>query len=112
MKSNACVVKRGGLGLEKILTEVEKVTAYNGLQKKEALRLRLLAEELVGMLPELVKNFEGCFWLQNDEKKYELKSGDCIILERGKHHGGYEKMSRTPSSIGFIFILIIKNLVP
>jgi hypothetical protein len=72
MKSDACVVKRGGLGLEKILTEVEKVTAYNGLQKKEALRLRLLAEELVGMLPELVKNFEGCFWLQNDEKKYEL----------------------------------------
>lgn len=72
MKSNVCVVKRGGLGLENILTEVEKVTEYNGLQKKEALRLRLLAEELVGMLPELIKNFEGCFWLQNDENQYEL----------------------------------------
>ena len=72
MKSNICVVKRGGLGLENILTEVEKVTAYNGLNKKEALRLRLLAEELVGMLPELIKNFEGCFWLQNNENQYEL----------------------------------------
>lgn len=72
MKSNICVVKKGGLGLENILTEVEKVTNYNGLQKKEALRLRLLAEELVGMLPELVKNFEGCFWLQNNENRYEL----------------------------------------
>lgn len=72
MKSNACVVKKGGLGLDNILTEVEKVTAYNELNKKEALRLRLLAEELVGMLPELIKNFEGCFWLQNDEKQYEL----------------------------------------
>lgn len=32
MKSNICVVKKGGLGLENILTEVEKVTAYNSLQ--------------------------------------------------------------------------------
>lgn len=72
MKSNICVIKKGGLGLENILTEVEKVTAYNDLQKKEALRIRLLAEELVGMLPELIKNFEGCFWLQNNENQYEL----------------------------------------
>ena len=72
MKSNVCVVKKGGLGLENILAEVEKVTAYNGLQKKEAFRLRLLAEELVGMLPELMKNFEGCFWVQNNENQYEL----------------------------------------
>lgn len=72
MKSNICVVKKGGLGLENILLEVEKVTEYNGMQKEAALRLRLLAEELVGMLPELVKNFEGRFWLQNDENRYEL----------------------------------------
>lgn len=73
MKSNVCVIEKGGIGLEAILTEVEKVTAYNGLEKKQALRLRLLAEELVGMLPELVKNFEGCFWLENDGGKYELR---------------------------------------
>ena len=72
MKSNVCVLKKGGTGLENVLSEVEKVTSYNGVQKKEALRLRLLAEELVGMLPELVKNFEGCFWLENDENRYEL----------------------------------------
>ena len=59
MKSNVCVVKKGGIGLDSILTEVEKVTSYNQMQKKEALRLRLLVEELVGMLPSLVENFEG-----------------------------------------------------
>lgn len=72
MKSNVCAIQKGGHGLETILTEVEKVAAYNGLQKKEALRLRLLAEELTGMLPELIENFEGSFWMQNDENKYEL----------------------------------------
>lgn len=72
MKSNVCAIKKGGIGLETILTEVEKVTNYNGLQKKESLRLRLLAEELTGMLPELVENFDGFFWVENDGNKYEL----------------------------------------
>lgn len=72
MKSNVCAIKKGGIGLEAILGEVEKVTSYNELPHKEALRLRLLAEELTGMLPELVKNFEGFFWLENDGSKYEL----------------------------------------
>ena len=72
MKSNICVVEKGGLGLENILWEVEKVTKYNEMPEKEALRLRLLAEELVGMLPELVNDFEGTFWLQNIDKEYEL----------------------------------------
>ena len=72
MKSNVCILKKGGLGLENVLAEVEKVTSYNEMQKKEALRLRLLAEELVGMLSELIANFEGSFWLQNNENLYEL----------------------------------------
>ena len=72
MKSNVCEIKRGEQDLFNVLKEVEKVTVYNALPKREAIRLRLLAEELVGMLPELVKNFEGCFWLQNKENDYEL----------------------------------------
>lgn len=72
MKSNICAIKKGGFGLEAILTEVEKVAVYNGLNKKETLRLRLLAEELTGMLPELIENYDGSFWMQNDENKYEL----------------------------------------
>ena len=61
MKSNVCKIEKDELGLKTILSEVEKVAAYNELQKKETLRLRLLAEELTGMLPELVKNFDGYF---------------------------------------------------
>ena len=47
--------------LEAVLNEVEKVTAYNGLENKKALRFRLLAEELVGMLKELSGCYEGDF---------------------------------------------------
>ena len=72
MKSNICKLNKDLTCLEAVLGEVEKVTAYNGLEGKKALRLRLLAEELCGMLPGLVENFSGDFWAENDGYNYEL----------------------------------------
>jgi hypothetical protein len=105
MKSNICVIKRGGLGFENILTEVEKATAYNGLHKKEALRLRLLAEELVGMLPELIKNFEGCFWLQNNENQYELHvelSVESLSVEKKEQLISVSASKKNAAASGFM----------
>ena len=72
MKSNICKLNKDLTCLETVLSEVEKVTAYNGLEDKKALRLRLLAEELCGMLPGLVENFSGDFWAENDGETFEL----------------------------------------
>ena len=72
MKSNICELNEDLSCLKAVLAEVEKVTAYNGLDAKKALRLRLLAEELCGMLPGLVENFDGEFWAENDGDNYEL----------------------------------------
>ncbi len=72
MKSNICKLNEDLTCLEVVLSEVEKVTAYNALEDKKALRLRLLAEELCGMLPGLIENFSGKFWAENDGETYEL----------------------------------------
>ena len=72
MKSNICKLNEDLNCLGTVLSEVEKVTAYNGLEAKKALRLRLLAEELCGMLPGLIENFNGEFWAENDGETYEL----------------------------------------
>ena len=72
MKSNICKLNKGLTCLEAVLAEVEKVTSYNGLEDKKALRLRLLAEELCGMLSGLIENFSGEFWAENDGDNYEL----------------------------------------
>ena len=83
MKSNICKLNEDLTCLEAVLSEVEKVTAYNGLEDKKALRLRLLAEELCGMLPGLIQNFSGKFWAENDGDDYklhvELKADDMSI---------------------------------
>ena len=72
MKSNICYLNEDLTCLDAVLSEVEKVTAYNGLEGKKALRIRLLAEELCGMLPGLVENFSGKFWAENEKENYEL----------------------------------------
>ena len=72
MKSNICKLNEDLNCLKAVLAEVEKVTTYNGLEDKKALRLRLLAEELCGMLPGLIENFSGEFWAENEGETYEL----------------------------------------
>lgn len=72
MKSNICKLTKNGGGLALIQEEVEKCSLYNHLDKKQSLRLHLLAEELVGMLPELLKNCEGEFWIENQDRQFEL----------------------------------------
>ena len=72
MKSNICKLNEDLTCLKAVLAEVEKVTTYNGLADKKALRLRLLTEELCGMLPGLIENFSGKFWAENDGDDYEL----------------------------------------
>ena len=72
MKSNVCKLNKDLTCLKAVLSEVEKVAAYNGLEAKKTLRLRLLAEELCGMLPGLVEKFSGEFWAENNGNDYEL----------------------------------------
>ena len=75
MKSNICTLTTGAKdqnALSAILDETEKCASYNGLGKKETGRLRLLSEELVGMLPELLSFTNGEFWVEAEEKSFEL----------------------------------------
>ena len=55
-----------------IPAEAEKVAVYNGLDKKSALRLRLLAEELICMLPRLLIYGKGRFWIESRNNEFEL----------------------------------------
>ena len=72
MKSDICKITGDKASLAGILNEVEKTASYNKLEEKAAGRLRLMAEELIGMLPELLEYADGDFWIEVDNNKYEL----------------------------------------
>ena len=67
MKSNICKIEKGSRDLDAILKESENVASYNGFTHKQTLQLRLLCEELDGMLPNIVNDFDGDFWIEYED---------------------------------------------
>jgi hypothetical protein len=67
MKSNICKIEKGNKDLEAIFKESKKVAEYNGLTHKQALQLRLLCEEIDGMLPNIIDDFEGTLWIDFED---------------------------------------------
>ena len=72
MKSNVCKIEKGTKDLEAILKESEKVAVYNELDYKQTLQLRLLCEDIDGMMPEIIDDFDGDFWI-------EFENGTCKV---------------------------------
>ena len=72
MVSNKLYFTKMSDNFRNIPAEAEKVAVFNELSHKKMLRLRLLAEELIGMMSQLVKYGDGEFWIENEGEKYEL----------------------------------------
>ena len=64
MISNVCKIENGTGDLEAILAESQKVAQYNDVTAKQTMQLRLLCEELDGMLPNIIDDFGGDFWME------------------------------------------------
>ena len=67
MKSNVCKIEKGTRDLDAILKESERVAEYNGLSHKQSLQLRLLCEEIDGMLPNIINDFDGELWIDFED---------------------------------------------
>ena len=67
MKSNVCKIEKGTADLGAILAESEKVAEYIGLNHKQSMKLRLICEEIDGLLPNITNEFEGDFWIEHED---------------------------------------------
>ena len=72
MKTDVIVVSSQGSQMAAALDQADKVAAYKGLSKKNALHLRLLTEEMMGMMRSITGNTEGKFWIEDKLGAFEL----------------------------------------
>jgi len=72
MKSHMITVTNYGEGITAALEQTMASADYRGLSDKETLRLRLLAEEMLGMLREITGETEAKFWVESEKKQFEL----------------------------------------
>ena len=72
MRSDVIHVTNGGRGFEEALSQAELVARYKGLPNKSALHLRLLAEEMLGMMNALTGEREADFWIDDEDGVFTL----------------------------------------
>ena len=80
MRSDTIHVKNDGTGIEEALEQVEKVSVYKELSGKDGRHLRLLAEEMLGMMHALTGKKEADFWLDDEEKVFRLHLKMPVIM--------------------------------
>lgn len=68
MQTDKIRIRSTGEGAEEALEEASKFASYSGLDKKSALRVRLLAEETLGMVSAITGDFNADFWIESDKK--------------------------------------------
>ena len=72
MKSTSVKVNEKGKGISEALALTENIGKESGLERKPLLHLRLLAEEMFGMLRGIAGNVEADYWIESEGKHFEL----------------------------------------
>ena len=72
MKSDVIHVTNEGVGFDEALAQAELVAAFKALPKKDALHLRLLTEEMMGMMRALTGEREADFWIEDEDSVFTL----------------------------------------
>ncbi len=72
MKTDVIEVSSRGRQMETALQEAEKVASYKRLSTKNGLQLRLLTEEMMGMMRSITGETTGQFWIEDQDQVYRL----------------------------------------
>ncbi len=72
MKTDVITLSNTGSGIQEALAQTEKAAAFRGLTPKQSLRLRLLAEEMLGMLRTIIGETKSEYWVEADGNAFQL----------------------------------------
>ena len=77
MKTDVITVSSKGKQMETALKQAEKVAAYKELSPRDALHIRLLTEEMMGLMRSITGKTDGEFWIEDED-------GECRLHLRVK----------------------------
>ena len=72
MKTDVINVSSRGNRMEIALQQADFVAEYKGLSRKNALHLRLLTEEMMGIIRSITGETEGEFWIEDNDDVFQL----------------------------------------
>ena len=117
VKSESITVTESGEGIHNALRMTERLGRERDLSRKNTLQLRLLAEELFGMLRGIAGNVNSTYWTETNGKNCELHLSTRLPMTREMREqllsvSTSGKNEAANGFIGNIRDLIYKNLLP
>ena len=80
MESTVIEVTSKGGGIDEALSLTEKLGIESGIRKKSVIHLRLLAEELFGMLRSIAGDVSANYWIEYNGPDFELHLKSTVEL--------------------------------
>ncbi len=82
MKTAQSTVTSLGAGMEEALRATERLGESSGLSRKANLRLRLLSEELLGMMRSIMGEVSAQYWAEQDARRYDIHLDAEVTLNQ------------------------------
>ena len=82
MKTTEIRITTRGEGMEEALAATEKLGLDGGLGHKENLRLRLLAEELIGLMRGIAGSVEALYRAEQEDRSFSLRLSADVTLDQ------------------------------
>ena len=105
MQTDIINVGANGAGWNEALEEAGKFAVYNGLDKKAALRVRLLTEETLGMLENITVDYAAEFLIESDKDcaaRIKLKAQTLMDFAKKKELIKASTDKKNAASKGFM----------
>ena len=84
MRSDIINIDNCGNGYQDALDQTAKAAQFRDLSHKEALRLRICAEEMLSLARSVTGELQACFWLESEGKKFDLHLSTKTVMDKEK----------------------------
>lgn len=106
MKTDVYRFERAVSDLDGITEIAEKAASYSRLDEDQELKLMLLCEELIEMLPNLLLYGKGEFWIETKDKSFEIHSVvEADDLLTGNDRKDILKISKTGKNAAAVGVM-------
>ncbi len=106
MKTDVYKFERAVSDIDYINALAEKAASYSDLNEEQQLKLMLLCEELIEMLPNLLLYGKGSFWIETENKAFEIhalvEADDLLSKTDRKEIMKVSKTGKNAAAVGIM----------
>ena len=111
MKSDVISIDNMGNGFDEVMKEVEKVSAWNNLERKNQIHLQLLAEEMLSLARSITGEMKASFWIENEGNNYELHMTTKTVMDSEKRYLRLESSSSHKNEAAKTILGVLREVV-